>query len=218
MKTREFLDRVCEALGRSPGTLSEQDTPWTVEEWDSIGHLSIISTIDEVLDVSVNDEEMRNFTSIGQLLERLRARQRAGRLSMNAAILGISYHFPDRIETNADLGRDRPDWRMDELFEKSGISSRHIAADGETASDLGYRAARNILDRSLVPPEEIDYLLFCTQSPDYFLPSSACILQHRLGLGKHIGAFDFNLGCSGFIFGLQMAKALIASEMAAMYL
>ncbi len=74
MKTREFLDRVCEALGRAPGSLSEQDTPWTVEEWDSLGHLSIISTIDEALDISINDEEMRNFTSIGELLKRLRAR------------------------------------------------------------------------------------------------------------------------------------------------
>ncbi len=74
MKTSEFLDRVCEVLGRSPGSLSEQDSPSTVAEWDSIGHLSIIATIDEALDVSVNDQEMREFTSLGQLLERFRAR------------------------------------------------------------------------------------------------------------------------------------------------
>jgi acyl carrier protein len=74
MKTQEFLDRVCEALGRSPGSLTEEDTPWTVEEWDSIGHLSIISVMDEALDVSINDEELREFTSMRQLLERLRAR------------------------------------------------------------------------------------------------------------------------------------------------
>ncbi len=61
-------------LGRSPGSLSEADTPTSVEEWDSIGHLSIISVMDEALDVSINDEELRNFTSIRQLLERLRRR------------------------------------------------------------------------------------------------------------------------------------------------
>jgi acyl carrier protein len=74
MKTQEFLDRVCEALGRSPGSLTEDDTPGTVGEWDSIGHLTIISTMDEVLDVSINDPELREFTSMRQLLERLRAR------------------------------------------------------------------------------------------------------------------------------------------------
>jgi len=75
MKTAEFLDLVCEALGRAPGSLSEADTPWTVEEWDSIGHLSIISAMDEALNVSVNDEELRNFTWIRELLDRLRARK-----------------------------------------------------------------------------------------------------------------------------------------------
>jgi len=130
---------------------------------------------------------------------------------MASGILGIDYYVPERIETNDDLARENPSWQMDRFESKCGISARHIAAPGETASDLGYRAARKLLDRQIVPAEDIDFLLYCTQSPDYFLPSSACILQHRLGLKTEMGALDFNLGCSGFVYGLYMAKQFIAS-------
>jgi 3-oxoacyl-[acyl-carrier-protein] synthase III len=133
---------------------------------------------------------------------------------VNAAIRGIAYHLPNRVETNEDLARENPDWPMGDLSAKLGITARHLAADGETASDLGYHAAHELLERNLVGRDEIDYLLFCTQSPDYFLPSGACILQDRLGLGKHIGAFDFNLGCSGFVYGLQVAQSFIVSGIA----
>ena len=130
---------------------------------------------------------------------------------MKIAILGIAYTLPEQVETNDDLQRANPDWRMLQLFEKSGIWSRHIAAEGETASDLGYQAATTLLSRNLVSVEEIDYLIYCSQSPDYFLPSTACVLQKRLNLGVHVGAFDYNLGCSGFVYGLQIANALIVS-------
>ena len=128
---------------------------------------------------------------------------------MPAKVLGIEYHLPLRIEGNEDLQRENPDWEMNKLYEKSGIRSRHIAGPDETASDLGYEAARKLLGRGLVDPGEIDYLLYCTQSPDHFLPSAACVLQHRLGLGRHIGAFDYNLGCSGYVYGLHLAKLLV---------
>ena len=74
MKVEEFLNELCDVLGRDPNSLSLDDTPKTVEQWDSIGHLSIISTVDEALGVSVDDEQMRTFTSIGELVERLKAR------------------------------------------------------------------------------------------------------------------------------------------------
>ena len=128
---------------------------------------------------------------------------------MASGILGIEYHVPERIETNADLARENTSWQMERFEAKCGISSRHIAAPDETASDLGYVAAKKLIERQIVLPEEVDFLLYCTQSPDYFLPSSACILQHRLGLRKEIGALDFNLGCSGFVYGLFMAKQFI---------
>jgi 3-oxoacyl-[acyl-carrier-protein] synthase-3 len=129
---------------------------------------------------------------------------------VDSSVLGIAYHLPETIETNDDLQRQNPDWRMDDVYAKSGIRQRHIVGADETASDLGFVAAAALLERQLVPVEEIDYLLFCTQSPDHFLPTAACVLQQRLGLGKHIGALDFNLGCSGFVYGLQLAQSLVA--------
>ncbi|HUT90262.1 MAG TPA: acyl carrier protein [Thermoguttaceae bacterium] len=74
MTVTQFLDVVCEALGREPGSLLLDDTPQSVEQWDSIGHLSIISTVDEALGVEVDDEEMRTFTSIRELTDRLIAK------------------------------------------------------------------------------------------------------------------------------------------------
>jgi len=133
---------------------------------------------------------------------------------VRAAILGIAWHLPERIETNEDLRQENPDWRMDDLYEKSGIRARHVAANDETASDLGCRAARKLLLREIVPNEQIDYLIFCTQCPDHFLPSGACVLQDSLGLGRHVGAFDVNLGCSGFVYGLQIAKSFVDSGVA----
>jgi 3-oxoacyl-[acyl-carrier-protein] synthase-3 len=130
---------------------------------------------------------------------------------MEPGIIGIDYFLPKRVETNADLSAQNPTWQMERLEEKCGIYSRHVAAPNETAGDLGYEAAKKLLDQQLVPNDEIDFLLFCTQCPDYFLPTTACILQDRLGLKKEIGALDFNLGCSGFIYGLFMAKQFIAS-------
>ena len=100
---------------------------------------------------------------------------------------------------------------MAKIVEKAGIVARRLAADGETASDLGYCAAKKLLDRGIVELRDVDFLLFCTQSPDYFLPGSACILQHRLGLSKRTGALDVNLGCSGYIYG-QLPRSFTHSE------
>lgn len=129
-------------------------------------------------------------------------------------ILGVDIHLPERVETLAQMGQENPDWRIEKIFSKSGIISRRLAPPDQTASDLGFQAAQKLLARGLVKPDEIDFLLYCTQSPDHFLPSAACQLQHRLGLGKHVGALDFNLGCSGYIYGLAMAKSFIAGGLA----
>ena len=76
-------------------------------------------------------------------------------------------------------------------------------------SDLAVAAAGRLFDRTGRDPKEVDFILLCTQSPDYFLPTTACLVQHRLGIPTTAGALDFNLGCSGFIYGLGMAQALI---------
>jgi len=126
---------------------------------------------------------------------------------MNSKIARIEYHLPERVLTNEDLALEFPGWSPKKIESKIGIKQRHIAADNETALDLAYSASDKLLqgiDRSVV-----DFLILCTQSPDYWLPTSACILQNRLGLKTSTGAFDFNLGCSGFVYGLAVAKGLI---------
>jgi 3-oxoacyl-[acyl-carrier-protein] synthase-3 len=127
------------------------------------------------------------------------------------SIIKTAYHLPSRVITNADLEEIFPGSNIEGTAKKIGVYSRRIAEIDETASDLGFQAAEKVLvdyDRS-----KIDFLIFCTQSPDYFLPTSACILQDRLKLGE-IPAFDFNLGCSGYIYGLAMAESFINSGMA----
>ncbi len=133
---------------------------------------------------------------------------------MKTSILGIDSYLPAKSVTNAELAEEFPDWSMERIAEKTGILERHIAAREECASDLAWRAAQNLFARGIGRPEDIDYLLLCTQSPDYFLPTTACLLQQRLGIPKHAGALDFNLGCSGYIYGLGLAQGLISSGQA----
>lgn len=130
-----------------------------------------------------------------------------------ARIEAIASHFPAAALDNAELSRLYPDWPAEKILEKTGIASRRIAAPDETSADLAYAAARKLFETG-VDPASIDYLLFCTQTPDYVLPTTACILQDRLGLRTGVGALDFNLGCSGFIYGLSLAKGLIETGQA----
>lgn len=129
----------------------------------------------------------------------------------HAAIGPISVHFPERVETNDDLLAEHPAWNMELIYEKTGIAARHIAAENEFASDLGRQAAEKLFTEQGVDPESIDFLLFCTQTPDYPLPTTACLMQQHLGLPTTCGALDFNLGCSGFVYGLSLADGLIQS-------
>ena len=130
-----------------------------------------------------------------------------------ARIEAIASHFPDAVLDNAALAALYPDWPSEKILEKTGIAERHIAASDETSSDLAFAAAQKLF-ASGVDPDSIDYLLFCTQTPDYVLPTTACVLQTRLGLRTAIGALDFNLGCSGFVYGLSLAKGLIETGQA----
>ncbi len=134
---------------------------------------------------------------------------------MKFAALGpISVHFPSRVETNEDLQREFPDWGMSAIAEKTGIYQRYIAAPDECSSDLGVAAAERLFAENDIDRKSIDYLLLCTQTPDYPLPTTACLIQTRLGLRTDIGALDFNLGCSGFVYGLSLADGLIRSGVA----
>jgi len=132
-----------------------------------------------------------------------------------AAIEAIHSYLPPTKLTNEDLARQWPDWDIEKTFQNTGVAERRIAGPDECTSDLGVKAAEKLFASGICDPAEIDFLLFCTQTPDYFLPASACILQHRLGLPTSCGALDFNLGCSGYVYGLALAKSLIEADLAA---
>ncbi len=133
---------------------------------------------------------------------------------MNAVIKAIEYHLPEKVVTNDQIAEQYPQWQVPQIAEKTGINTRHIAAEGELASDLGFLAARKLFESGAVAPADIDFILLCTQSPDYILPTTACLLQSRLGIPTTAGALDFNLGCSGFVYGLSLAKGLVETGQA----
>ncbi len=128
---------------------------------------------------------------------------------MGSVISDIAYQLPAGVLTNEEIELAFPEWKAAKVEKKIGVRQRHIAASDETAADLATQAAQKLLARTA--PEEIDFLLFCTQSPDYLLPTSACLIQQKLGLRQDAGALDFNLGCSGYIYGLALAKGLVES-------
>lgn len=132
---------------------------------------------------------------------------------MAAYIEAIAYYLPERVVTNEELAAEFPEWSAEKIFKKVGVRARHVAGDDETATDMAARAAENLFAAGIAR-ERVDFVILCTQSPDYHLPPSACLLQHRLGLRENIGALDIDLGCSGYVYGLSLARGLIAGGMA----
>lgn len=133
---------------------------------------------------------------------------------MEAYIKAISYYLPEKVVTNEQLVEEFPEWSVEKIAKKIGINERHLAADDETAGDMALKAAEKLIAENNLNRKEIDFVLLCTQSPDYFLPSTSCIIQSKLGLSTKCGAFDFNLGCSGYEYGLAVAKGLLVSGIA----
>jgi len=133
---------------------------------------------------------------------------------MKAYIKAIDYYLPEKIITNKDIENKFPEWSEDKIYQKVGIRERHVCGDNETALDMAFNAAEKLFNKNPELRETVDFVLLCTQSPEYKLPTGACILQNKLGLSKSTGALDFNLGCSGYEYGLGLAKGLIYGSMA----
>ncbi len=130
-------------------------------------------------------------------------------MTKRAAIRAIKSFLPEGKLTNEQLAAEFGDWHAGQILSKTGVAVRGVAGANETASDLGVAAGERLFASGACAPEELDFLLFCTQSPDYFTPTSACVMQDRLGLKTSCGAIDFNQGCSGYVYGLALAKSLI---------
>jgi len=133
---------------------------------------------------------------------------------MEAYIKAISYYLPEKIVSNEELIFEFPEWTVDKIAGKVGVNERHIAAEDETAGDMAVKAADIMFKEHSIDRSIVDFVILCTQSPDYFLPTTACIIQNKLELSTNCGAFDINLGCSGYEYGLAIAKGLIVAGIA----
>ena len=130
-----------------------------------------------------------------------------------AAVKAISVYLPEGVLDNAELVRQFGTWTENKIYGKTGVSERRVVGD-EKVSDLAAAAGERLFEEHGIDRGSIDFLLLCTECPDYFLPATACIVQNRLGLRKDAGALDYNLGCSGFVYGLALAKGLVLGGVA----
>ena len=131
-----------------------------------------------------------------------------------AYINAISYITPKNQLSNLDLAKEFPEWSAEKVADKVGIEKRFIASNIESTSHLAIKASEKLFKNNDIDRSIIDFVILCTQSPDYALPTTACIIQDKLNLKKSCGAFDFNLGCSGYVYGLAVAKGLLCGGIA----
>ncbi len=135
-------------------------------------------------------------------------------MNTEAYIKAVSYFLPSNVLDNDHINASHPEWSADKISAKTGIFRRHIASEDESASDMAINAARLLFKDFNIFPDEIDFILYCTQSPDFILPTTACIIQNKLSIPITSGALDFNLGCSGYVYGLSLAKGLVCTGLA----
>ena len=135
-------------------------------------------------------------------------------MSQSSTVLAVEYVLGSQQRSYEELEGLFGVEAMKKVFAGSGIRNRQVAPPGVCGSDLAFDAAEKLLHNYAIPRENIDLLIHCTQSPDHFMPATACLLQHRLGLGKHCAAFDITLGCSQYVYGLSVAHSMIVSGVA----
>lgn len=133
---------------------------------------------------------------------------------MKACIKAIEFVQPEQTISSEEFQKLLPDTDVAKTEKVIGCHIHHVAPDKVSASDLAVEAAKKLFDKGNVNPKDIDFVIFCTQSADYFLPSTACVIQSRLGIPQTAGAYDFDLGCSGYVYGLAQAKGLIYAGIA----
>jgi len=129
-------------------------------------------------------------------------------------LAGLVSAIPDHVETEADLAARFGENATRRIVQATGIHSRPVAPPGQTTADLAEAAARRLLDGVGWDPASVGLIVVVTQTGDYPLPATACLLQHRLGLPTTAAAFDVNLGCSGYVYGLSIVSGLLAAGMA----
>lgn len=129
----------------------------------------------------------------------------------NIGITGLAAAVPKNTIDNYKYTQFFDEEDVKEIVDKVGIKERRFAPEDMCASDLCFAAAEQLIQDMKINKEEIDLLIFVSQTPDYKMPATSIMLQHRLGLGKHVAAFDISLGCSAFVYGLSVVYGLMQS-------
>ena len=130
---------------------------------------------------------------------------------INSEIKHIEYVLPSVLRDNGFFKNKNPEYNFKKFEKNVGIVSRFICSESESTLTLAVKAVNKLIDKNNIEPKEIDFLILCTQSPEYMLPTTSCIIQDKCGLPNSVGALDINLGCSGYTYGLSIAKSLIGS-------
>ena len=130
---------------------------------------------------------------------------------MDSFIKAISTYLPSVKITNEDIAKKFPEWESEKIFQKIGIHQRNIAEPDEFVSDMAVKVIEELVEEYKIDLKTIDYFILCTQSPDFQLPTTACVVQNKVGLSKNCAAVDINQGCSGYIYGLSLASSLVES-------
>jgi 3-oxoacyl-[acyl-carrier-protein] synthase-3 len=131
-----------------------------------------------------------------------------------AYIRAIRTFLPERVLTNSELTQEFPSWNAERIQSKTGVLQRHVADESQSTSALAIGAGEALLGDLQLDRLAIDKLILCTQTPDHLVPSTSCLVHHKLGLPSRCGAFDINMGCSGYVYGLSAAQAFVTSGQA----
>jgi len=130
---------------------------------------------------------------------------------MQNIIQDISCYFPDTVLTNELLQKEFPKLKLPELTRLTGVVERHICNNDQTSLDMAVAAAEKLFSTSKTKKEDVDLIIFCSAGGDYITPASSCIIHDQLNLPANCGAFDYNQGCTGYIYGLSMADSFISA-------
>jgi 3-oxoacyl-[acyl-carrier-protein] synthase-3 len=172
-----------------------------------------------VMEVETSDPSMRDWIPPATAVE-AKTRQKPAMAeslpeggALGAVILGVGGYLPKQVVTNPELLKAFPEISEEYIFQVTGIQQRHWAAENEKPSDMAYAAALEAIRKAGIATKEIDAIILATTTPDVAMPSTACILQDRLNLAN-IPAFDLNAACSGWLYAVAMARAMILTQMA----
>jgi hypothetical protein len=216
MTRSQFLGSYEKLWEMPAGTLNREMRLEELSGWDSIAVLNTIALMDREFGGKITVGQIATCRTLGDVLDLAGAElsdypAAVGSCLMHCYLAGIAHYLPERVVTNADRAAQDPGWEAEKLFKKTGIRQRHVVSEGVTVAELGTRAADRLPAGSAIDRGSIAALIVRTQSSDHFLPGNSALRQHRLGLAESCAAFDVTLGCSGYTYGLWLARALITS-------